>query len=85
MNAETGIPGRQTEARAAGTSLLKLGLDGLAGFVEERRGLEAALDNLAAIGDETTARMASKLQAQLDALEPSVTMIGQVKAGKTSL
>jgi len=85
MNAETGIPERHTEAGAKGTTLLKVGLDGLDGFVSERRGLETALANLAEVGDETTAKLAAKLRAQLDALEPSITMIGQVKAGKTSL
>jgi translation elongation factor EF-Tu-like GTPase len=85
MNAETGIREQQAEARAAGQSLLNVGLDALDGFVAERQGLEAALTNLTEIGDETTARLAAKLRAQLDALEPSITMIGQVKAGKTSL
>jgi hypothetical protein len=85
MNAETRIPGHKAGAEGPGTALLRMGLDGLSDFVEERRGLEAALDNLAEIGDETTAKMAAKLGQQLDALEPSVTMIGQVKAGKTSL
>jgi translation elongation factor EF-Tu-like GTPase len=85
MNAETRIPGHKAGAEGPGTALLRMGLDGLSDFVEERHGLEAALDNLAEIGDETTAKMAAKLGQQLDALEPSVTMIGQVKAGKTSL
>jgi hypothetical protein len=85
MNAETGIPERHTEAQATRTTLLKVGLDGLDGFAAERQGLETALANLADVGDETTAKLAAKLRAQLDALEPSITMIGQVKAGKTSL
>jgi hypothetical protein len=85
MNVETRIPGQKAGAEGSGTALLRMGLDGLSGFVEERRGLETALSNLAEIGDETTAKMAAKLGQQLDALEPSVTMIGQVKAGKTSL
>jgi hypothetical protein len=85
MNAETRIPGQKTGAEGPGTALLRMGLDGLSGFVDERRGLETALANLARIGDETTAKMAAKLGQQLEALEPSVTMIGQVKAGKTSL
>jgi Dynamin family len=85
MNAETRISDRPTGAEAPGTGLLSMGLDRLSGFVEERHGLETALQDLARIGDETTAKMAAKLGQQLDALEPSVTMIGQVKAGKTSL
>ena len=35
------------------------------------------------IGDETTAKSARRLGHQLAQVEPSVTMIGQVKAGKT--
>ena len=85
MNVESRIAGREAGAATAGASLLKVGLDGLDGFVAERQGLETALANLSALGDEATARLAAKLRAQLDALEPSVTMIGQVKAGKTSL
>jgi hypothetical protein len=85
MNVESRIAGREAGAATTGASLLKVGLDGLDGFVAERQGLETALANLSALGDEATARLAAKLRAQLDALEPSVTMIGQVKAGKTSL
>jgi hypothetical protein len=85
MNAETGIGKRQSEVTAPGTSLLKVGLDALDAFVAEREGLETALANLGEIGDETTARLAARIRGQLDALEPSITMIGQVKAGKTSL
>jgi len=83
MNAETGIAGNKP-AQAKG-ALLKVGLDALDGFVAERQGLETALANLAEVGDDTTVKLAEKLRAQLDALEPSITMIGQVKAGKTSL
>jgi hypothetical protein len=85
MNAELGIPGQDRGTAVTPSSLLQIGLDALDGFVAERRGLEAALDNLVEIGDEATARLAEKLRAQIDTLEPSVTMIGQVKAGKTTL
>ena len=40
---------------------------------------------LGKIGDKATNRAARKLHHQLKHAEPSVTMIGQVKAGKTSL
>lgn len=85
MNAEMGVPEQDRTETAVQTSLLRDGFDALDGFIAERQGLEAALDNLAEIGDETAARLASKLRTQLDSLEPSITMIGQVKAGKTSL
>ncbi len=85
MNAETGVPGRERAGGAVQTSLLQLGFNALDGFLAERRKLEAALDNLVEIGDDTASKLAAKLRGQLDALEPSVTMIGQVKAGKTTL
>jgi hypothetical protein len=86
MNAETGILGSApAEAPVPNVQLLTAGLDGLDQFMSERQGLETALANLVEVGDDTTTKIARKIQAQLDALEPSVTMIGQVKAGKTSL
>ncbi|WP_170168864.1 dynamin family protein [Rhodovulum iodosum] len=36
-------------------------------------------------GDDSTRKGAERLERQIDHIEPSVTMIGQVKAGKTSL
>lgn len=75
-------PGLNSPANA---NLTRIGMDPLWDFVERRNVLTEALDDLAAIGDDVTAKTAAKLSAQLDALEPSITMIGQVKAGKTSL
>jgi GTP-binding protein EngB required for normal cell division len=72
-------------APPANAHLTRIGLEGLWDFAERRNHLTEALDELAAIGDEVTSKTAAKLSAQLDALEPSITMIGQVKAGKTSL
>ena len=80
MNAEMGVPEQDGARAAVQTSLLRFGFDALDGFLAEREGLETALDNLVEIGDETASKLAVKLRAQLDALEPSVTMIGQVKA-----
>lgn len=65
--------------------LTRIGIEALSDFAERRDRLTDALDELADIGDEVTSKVAERLSAQLDALEPSVTMIGQVKAGKTSL
>lgn len=85
MNAEMGVPEQDRGRAAVQTSLLRHGFDALDDFLAERRDLEDALRNLAEIGDETAAKLAGKLRTQLDTLEPSITMIGQVKAGKTSL
>ncbi len=86
MNAETGIPKRTGSTEpCSNAQLLNAGLDGLSGFIAERDRLRAAVANLAGMGDETATRLAARIDEQLTNLEPSVTMIGQVKAGKTSL
>lgn len=54
-------------------------------FAREGEELRRALLKLAKIGDPATRKAALKLVGQLQSIEPSVTMIGQVKAGKTSL
>jgi len=54
-------------------------------FQDKVSDLSEALEKLIEIGDETTAKSARRLGHQLAQVEPSVTMIGQVKAGKTSL
>jgi hypothetical protein len=61
------------------------GLEGLAAFVARTEKLRLALLRLARIGDKDTKKAALRLVHQLNAVEPSVTMIGQVKSGKTSL
>ncbi len=74
---------------AAATSkeinLLSQGFEGLSPFLARSRELRQALVRLGKIGDKATNRAARKLHHQLKHAEPSVTMIGQVKAGKTSL
>lgn len=61
------------------------GLEGLRDFVSQVERLRLALLRLARIGDKETKKAALRLVHQLNAIEPSVTMIGQVKSGKTSL
>ncbi|MCR8725023.1 dynamin family protein [Frigidibacter sp. ROC022] len=65
--------------------LTRIGIEALSDFAERRDRLTDALEKLADIGDEVTSKVAERLSSHLDSLEPSVTMIGQVKAGKTSL
>jgi len=85
MNIETEIS-RHRVARTLGkTDLLRIGTDGLDSYLQKAETLRSALVNLAEIGDENTLRSVQRLQRQLDNFEPSITMIGQVKAGKTSL
>ncbi len=78
-----------TVTGAAATSetarLMGQGFEDLEPFLNRSRELRQALVRLGKIGDKATNRAARKLHQQLKHAEPSVTMIGQVKAGKTSL
>ncbi len=76
---EGGVP------RAPQTALLRAALTGFDPYLRKADILKQALDRLAGVGDEAVREGVARLLGQLDALEPSVTMIGQVKAGKTSL
>lgn len=58
---------------------------GLGPLVRDLRKLDGALKNLQAAEDEANLEPIQKLRRQLRDFEPSVTLIGQVKAGKTSL
>lgn len=66
-------------------NLFPMCLEGLAPVLEQRAEVLGVLDDLLASGDAVTMQAARKLHDSLCTLEPSVTMIGQVKAGKTSL
>ncbi|NNE81075.1 MAG: hypothetical protein HKN18_12475 [Silicimonas sp.] len=65
--------------------LLSLGFESLQPFIQRSLDLRQTLVRLGKLGDKATNRAARKLHHQLKNAEPSVTMIGQVKAGKTSL
>ncbi len=84
MNVDANI---QTGAAPASDSanLLEQGFEGLQPFLKKSKDLRQALVRLGKIGDKATNRAARKLHHQLKHAEPSITMIGQVKAGKTSL
>ncbi|MDG4647766.1 dynamin family protein [Roseibacterium sp. SDUM158017] len=58
---------------------------GLSPLVHDLRIVDEALENLLKVGDAEAEPAIRDLRRQLRAFEPSVTMIGQVKAGKTSL
>ena len=73
----------QTEAK--NLHFLNVGLDWLAPVRTKIDEIRQVLNNLEGVGDADTDRAVVKLSGQFDALEASVTMIGQVKAGKTSL
>ena len=61
------------------------GFETLAGLSDEITELREVLSDLAVLCNESGAKKVRKLERQISDLVPSVTMIGQVKAGKTSL
>jgi signal recognition particle receptor subunit beta len=88
MNVETSfLP--DTDQRPAlsdeGTELIGQGLSALDPLAKTRDTLTGILDGLIKLGDRATAERARKLSARLNDVEPAITMVGQVKAGKTSL
>ena len=61
------------------------GFQALAKLSDEVKVLRGHLDDLKCLVEETSIKKVKKLEQQLDDMVPSITMIGQVKAGKTSL
>ena len=64
---------------------MRLGLEKLDAFHDEVVDLEATLADVVKLGGQDAEKKAAKLIKQLRAFEPSITMIGQIKSGKTSL
>ncbi|PJI86235.1 dynamin family protein [Yoonia maricola] len=64
---------------------MRLGLEKLDTFHDEVVDLEATLADVVKLGGQDAEKKASRLIKQLRAFEPSITMIGQIKSGKTSL
>lgn len=85
MNIEADIVPTTDIRASAGPTNLRAGMDELAGFAARALQLGEALDDLTKVADKGAARSVGRLKAQLDEFEPSVTILGQVKSGKTSL
>ena len=66
-------------------AFMRIGMDKLETFQEEASDLKDTLFDIEKIGGPEAAKKAHKLVNQLETFEPSITMIGQIKAGKTSL
>jgi signal recognition particle receptor subunit beta len=76
----------QTDSVAKTTpGLLRSAFEGLQIHVDKLNALEEVVDQLADAGGETAQATTRKLKRQIREFEPTVTMIGQVKAGKTTL
>ncbi len=80
MNHDLKIASDRLAAPLAGGSF-----QGLIPLVQDIRDLDTALRLLHDLGDETSKVALKKLRQRTREIEPSVTMIGQVKAGKTTL
>jgi len=61
------------------------GLEHLDGFAESMHNLEEALLDIESFGGQEAAKKADQLINAAHEFEPSITMIGQIKSGKTSL
>jgi hypothetical protein len=85
MNAHNQIEQSDGTFRNCRPDLIGMGQETLSDFVNSLEPLRVALADLITNGDRVTANHAKKLFRQLDTIAPSVTMIGQIKSGKTSL
>lgn len=85
MNIETKIDPATKIRASAGPSDLRSGMEELAEFADKAAELEKALDSLADLAGDESRRSVARLKDQLAAFEPCVTILGQVKAGKTAL
>ena len=70
---------------AAQHPFMRLGLEKLDEFHDEVTDLELTLADVVKLGGSEAEKKAGKLIKQLRMFEPSITMIGQIKSGKTSL
>lgn len=86
MNTSCGMNETSTVGdKVANRHLLGTGFGRLERFLKNRSDLCRLLDELATLGSESTRASAVRLKRKVEEFEPSVTMIGQVKAGKTTL
>ena len=85
MNATTKIAKQNAPAQTPKDRVMPRGMRGLREFSAEVDTLKDTLSNLVAVADPDSKPGIQELLTKAETLEPSVTFIGQVKAGKTSL
>lgn len=73
------------QQRVVNDRLMAAAYRGLSPLVHDLRSVDEALEKLLKVGDTDAEAAIRDLRRQVRSFEPSVTMIGQVKAGKTSL
>ena len=85
MNMQPQIDGMTNIRAAARPTNLNAGMEPLAALAAQMAELEGALDALVEQSGDKTQRTLSRLKKELSSFEPCVTLLGQVKSGKTSL
>ena len=85
MNSEPQFSEEVGPGNPVNVDLLEIKSEALNSYVKQVSNLTQSLGKLAEIGDANTISSSQHLQHQISEIEPSITMIGQVKAGKTSL
>ncbi|WP_371224875.1 dynamin family protein [Roseovarius sp. 2305UL8-3] len=75
-----------TEIRSSsGPTNLRAGMEALSVFARDAEELELALHQLEQVSSRESRKPVQRLKKELAAFEPSITVLGQVKAGKTAL
>ncbi|MEM9583132.1 MAG: dynamin family protein [Pseudomonadota bacterium] len=85
MNANAHINSDADDALTPREAFVKSATTELDAFQNQLKPLRRALKAIQTFGDAHTQKAAGRLIRQLNAFEPSVTLIGQIKSGKTSL
>lgn len=85
MKLDTNIKGERTPQDQICSELIHRSVWQMRDFVQDLRPIRRALQTITNLGDKPAQDKAQQLSTQLDQFEPSVTMIGQIKSGKTSV
>ena len=85
MNAQTPIEGMTNIHEAARPSNLNADMEPLQNLATQLAELRGALDTLTELSGDKTGSALPRLKKELNSFEPCITMLGQVKSGKTSL
>ncbi|OSQ42931.1 dynamin family protein [Marivita geojedonensis] len=85
MNAETSFEPKFGVTEETDADFLKTGLEGFLEFSQRLTSLEAAVGVLATVTGDRNAKSLGRLKKTVREFEPSITFLGQVKSGKTSL
>ncbi|MEW9922063.1 dynamin family protein [Marimonas sp. MJW-29] len=85
MKIDTRITRAIDQGNGMRAECLTSGLEHLAEFADRVETVEQTLDELAGVVGDSNAKSLQRLRKQLAEFEPSVTLLGQVKSGKTAL